>query len=115
MIGSGTAGTFTGVARYMKENDCRVCMLSRSKRKDRCWAADKPGKHKVEGIGASFIPKNFDPSVCDEVMMVTDDDAFDMVKAAGGERRRAGRLERRGERVCGVADCASGWEQGSAS
>jgi cysteine synthase A len=40
----------------------------------------KPGPHKVEGIGASFVPKTFDPSVCDEVMMVSDNDAFEMVK-----------------------------------
>jgi cysteine synthase A len=38
------------------------------------------GEHKVEGIGASFIPKNFDPSVVDEIMMVKDLEAFDMVK-----------------------------------
>jgi len=35
-----------------------------------------PGPHKVEGIGASFIPKNFDRSVCDEILMVYDEDAF---------------------------------------
>ncbi|MGD0600357.1 MAG: cysteine synthase family protein [Terriglobales bacterium] len=40
----------------------------------------KPGPHKVEGIGSSFIPKNFDSSVCDEIMMVTDVQAFGMVK-----------------------------------
>jgi cysteine synthase len=40
----------------------------------------QPGPHKVEGIGSSFIPKNFDRTVCDEVMMVTDDQAFGMVK-----------------------------------
>jgi cysteine synthase len=40
----------------------------------------KPGKHKVEGIGSSFIPGNFDARVCDEIIMVTDQDAFDMVK-----------------------------------
>ena len=40
----------------------------------------KPGKHKVEGIGSSFIPKNFDPTVCDGVLMVTDEEAFAMVK-----------------------------------
>jgi cysteine synthase A len=40
----------------------------------------QPGPHKVEGIGASFIPKNFDPSVCDEVLMVNDDEAFGTVK-----------------------------------
>ena len=55
----------------------------------------KPGPHKVEGIGASFIPKTFDRSVCDEVMMVMDDEAFGMVKDAGGAGRRAGGLERR--------------------
>ena len=43
----------------------------------------KPGPHKVEGIGSSFIPKNFDRSVCDEVMMVTDVQAFGMVKDTG--------------------------------
>jgi cysteine synthase len=40
----------------------------------------EPGPHKVEGIGNSFIPGNFDPSVCDEVLMVTDEQAFGMVK-----------------------------------
>jgi cysteine synthase A len=45
----------------------------------------QPGPHKVEGIGASFIPKTFDRSVCDEVMMVTDDDAFDTVKALAAQ------------------------------
>ena len=40
----------------------------------------KPGPHKVEGIGASFVPTTFDRSVCDEVMMVSDKDAFEMVK-----------------------------------
>jgi cysteine synthase A len=40
----------------------------------------EPGPHKVEGIGASFIPKTFDGSVCDEVMKVTDEDAFATVK-----------------------------------
>jgi cysteine synthase A len=45
----------------------------------------KPGPHKVEGIGASFIPKNFDRSVCDEVMMVTDEQAFGMVKRLAAE------------------------------
>jgi cysteine synthase A len=40
-----------------------------------------PGPHKVEGIGASFIPKTFDRSVCDAVLMVTDEQAFGMVKS----------------------------------
>ncbi len=40
----------------------------------------RPGPHKVEGIGASFIPATFDRSVCDEVIMVSDKDAFGTVK-----------------------------------
>src|SRR5207302_502515 len=47
--------------------------------------AFKAGPHKVEGIGASFIPKNFDRTVCDEVMMVTDEQAFGMVKRLAAE------------------------------
>jgi cysteine synthase A len=43
-------------------------------------AGGQPGPHKVEGIGVSFIPKTFDASVCDEVIMVTDEDAFETVK-----------------------------------
>jgi cysteine synthase A len=39
-----------------------------------------PGPHKVEGIGASFIPKNFDRAVCDEILMVNDENSFNTVK-----------------------------------
>jgi cysteine synthase A len=79
VIGSGTAGTFTGVARYLKERLPRVhtCAVETQ---GSVLGGGQPGKHKVEGIGASFIPKNFDSRVCDEIIMVTDVDAFDTVK-----------------------------------
>jgi cysteine synthase A len=78
VIGSGTAGTFTGLARYLKERLPRVltCVVETQ---GSVLGGGKPGKHKVEGIGASFIPRNFDRSVCDEIMMVTDEDAFNTV------------------------------------
>jgi len=78
-IGSGTAGTFTGVARYMKERLPRVHTVA-VETEGSVLGGGKPGPHKVEGIGASFVPRNFDRSVCDEVMMVTDEQAFGMVK-----------------------------------
>jgi len=78
-IGSGTAGTFTGVARYMKERLPRVHTVA-VETEGSVLGGGKPGPHKVEGIGASFVPGNFDRSVCDEVMMVTDEQAFGMVK-----------------------------------
>lgn len=79
VIGSGTAGTFTGVARYLKEGLPRVIAVA-VETQGSVLGGGKPGKHKVEGIGSSFVPKNFDPSVCDEVFMVTDPQAFGMVK-----------------------------------
>jgi cysteine synthase A len=78
VLGSGTAGTFTGVARFMKEKLPRVLTVA-VETQGSVLGGGPPGKHKVEGIGASFIPKNFDPTVCDEILMVTDQNAFDTV------------------------------------
>jgi cysteine synthase A len=78
-VGSGTAGTFTGLARFLKERLPKVHTVA-VETQGSVLGGGQPGPHKVEGIGASFIPGNFDASVCDEIMMVTDDEAFDMVK-----------------------------------
>lgn len=80
ILGCGTCGTFTGVARYVKEKLPRALTVV-VETQGSVLAGGQPGPHKVEGIGASFIPKTFDRSVCDEIMMVSDDDAFDTVKA----------------------------------
>ena len=79
VVGSGTAGTFTGVARFMKEHLSKVWTVA-VETQGSVLGGGKPGPHKVEGIGASFIPKNFDSSVCDEIIAVNDVDAFGMVK-----------------------------------
>ena len=80
IVGCGTCGTFTGVARYVKERLPRAFTVV-VETQGSVLAGGQPGPHRVEGIGASFIPKTFDRSVCDEIMMVPDDDAFDMVKS----------------------------------
>ena len=78
-IGCGTAGTFTGIARYLKERIKKVhCVAVETQ--GSILGGGPAGPHKVEGIGNSFIPGNFDRSVCDEVFMVTDPQAFGMVK-----------------------------------
>jgi cysteine synthase A len=79
VIGSGTAGTFTGLARFLKKKLPRVLAIA-VETQGSILGGGPPGKHKVEGIGASFIPGNFDRSVCDEILMVSDKDAFDTVK-----------------------------------
>jgi len=78
VIGVGTGGTFTGVARYMKEKNPAIhCVAVETQ--GSVLQGGKPGPHKVEGIGSSFIPKTFDGDVCDEIIMVSDKDAFAMV------------------------------------
>ena len=84
VLGCGTAGTFSGVARFLKEKLPRVLGVA-VETQGSILGGGKPGPHKVEGIGSSFIPKTFDPSVCDEVMMVMDDDAFSTVKALAAQ------------------------------
>jgi len=79
ILGCGTCGTFTGVARYLKERLPRVLAYA-VETQGSILGGGPPGPHKVEGIGASFIPRTFDASVCDEVLMVQDDEAFGMVK-----------------------------------
>ena len=79
-LGCGTSGTFSGVARYLKEKLPHVLTVA-VETQGSVLGGGQPGPHKVEGIGASFIPKTFDNSVCDEVMKVMDDDAFDTVKS----------------------------------
>jgi cysteine synthase A len=79
VLGCGTCGTFSGVARYLKEHIPGVHAVA-VETQGSILAGGEPGPHKVEGIGVSFIPKTFNASVCDEIIAVTDDDAFGTVK-----------------------------------
>jgi len=79
VIGVGTGGTFTGVARYLKERLKYVrCVAVETE--GSILGGGPPGPHKVEGIGASFMPKSFDRALADEIVMVSDVNAFQMVK-----------------------------------
>jgi len=84
VLGCGTSGTFSGVARFLKDKAPHVLAVA-VETQGSVLGGGKPGPHKVEGIGASFIPKTFDRSVCDEVLMVTDDDAFGTVKSLAAQ------------------------------
>jgi cysteine synthase A len=78
VIGSGTGGTFTGVARFMKQR-LPNCLCYAVEGQGSILGGGPPGDHRVEGIGASFIPKTFDFAVCDGVLMARDSEAFGMV------------------------------------
>ena len=84
VLGCGTCGTFSGVARLLKEKSPHVLAVA-VETQGSTLGGGQSGPHKVEGIGTSFTPKTFDPSVCDEVMMVNDDEAFSMVKTLAAQ------------------------------
>lgn len=75
VIGVGTGGTFTGVARFMKEKSPKIYCVA-VETQGSILGGGPPGPHKVEGIGSSFIPKTFDSNVCDEIIAVNDENAF---------------------------------------
>ncbi len=80
VLGAGTGGTFTGVARYVKERNPRCLCIAVESQGSVLGGKTEKVEHRVEGIGASFIPKTFDGSLADEVIMVYDDPAFKMVR-----------------------------------
>jgi cysteine synthase A len=84
VAGVGTGGTFSGVARLLKEKDHNILTVA-VETEGSVLQGGAPGPHKVEGIGASFIPGTFDAEVADEIVQVTDADAFAMVKRLASE------------------------------
>jgi len=84
VLGCGTCGTFTGVARFLKERTPSTLAFA-VETQGSVLGGGPPGPHKVEGIGNTFTPETFDPSVCDEVIKVMDDEAFATVKALAAQ------------------------------
>jgi cysteine synthase A len=84
ICGVGTGGTFSGIARFLKERNPRALTVA-VETEGSILQGGPPGKHRVEGIGVSFIPETFHRDVCDRVLMVSDDDAFAMVKRLAAE------------------------------
>ncbi|MEO6982700.1 MAG: cysteine synthase family protein [Edaphobacter sp.] len=82
--GIGSAGTFTGVARFLKARRPSVMNVA-VETQGSVLQGGLPGRHRVEGIGVSFVPVTFDRSVCDRIVKVMDDPAFAMVKRLAAE------------------------------
>jgi cysteine synthase A len=82
--GVGSGGAFSGVARFLKEKNAAVITVA-VETEGSILQGGTPGKHKVEGIGVSFIPETFHREVCDRIVKVTDKDAFTMVKRLAAE------------------------------
>ena len=84
VLGIGSARTFTGIARFLKKRLPHVLTVA-VETQGSVLQGGSSGPHKVEGIGVSFVPATFDRTVCDRIVRVMDDDAFDMVKRMAAE------------------------------
>ncbi len=86
VAGVGTGGTVTGVGRYLREQNPNVRIVAAEPASSPVLSGGKAGAHKIQGIGAGFVPDVLDTTVYDEVIPVSNEDAFLTA-------RRIGRLE----------------------
>lgn len=89
VAGVGTGGTITGTGRYLKEQNPAVKVVAVEPATSAVLSGGKPGAHGLQGIGAGFIPEVLDTRVYDEVITVTNEDAFALGRELG---RREGVL-----------------------
>ncbi|MDU5657228.1 cysteine synthase A [Negativicoccus succinicivorans] len=85
VAGVGTGGTVTGVGRFLKEKDADVKVFAVEPSTSPLLTEGKAGSHKIQGIGANFIPKVLDQAVYDEVLTVTNEDAIAATQALARE------------------------------
>lgn len=85
VAGVGTGGTITGVARYLKEQNPDIQVVAVEPYSSPVLSGGVPGPHKIQGIGAGFVPKVFDFGVIDEIFKVKDEQAFDTSRTLARE------------------------------
>ena len=99
VAGVGTGGTISGVGRYLKEQNTSIRIVAVEPASSPLLSQGHAGPHGLQGIGANFVPGNYDSSVVDEIVTVTDEDAY-----------RTGRLLARTEGVmAGITSGAALW------
>lgn len=76
VAGVGTGGTISGVGATLKKYNPAVKIVAVEPEDSPVLSGGKPGPHKIQGIGAGFVPKNYNPAVVDEVMLISNDDAI---------------------------------------
>jgi cysteine synthase A len=83
VAGIGTGGTITGVGNYLKSKDPDVKVVAVEPSASPVLSEGHAGSHKIQGIGAGFVPKVLDTKVYDEIITVDNDDAFELGKEIG--------------------------------
>lgn len=83
VAGVGTGGTVTGAGKYLKEKNSAVKVIAMEPAASPVLSTGKAGPHKIQGIGAGFVPEVLDTKVYDEVLTVENDRAFELGKLIG--------------------------------
>jgi len=76
VAGVGTGGTVSGVGAYLKEKNPNIKIIAVEPADSPVLSGGAPGPHKIQGIGAGFVPKNYDANVVDEIIQVSNDNAI---------------------------------------
>ena len=81
VAGVGTGGTVTGIGKYIKSQNPNAKIVAVEPATSAVLSGKKPGPHKIQGIGAGFVPKVLDLDIVDEIIPVENDDAFNASRA----------------------------------
>ncbi|KAF8732891.1 hypothetical protein HU200_015240 [Digitaria exilis] len=85
VAGSGTGGTVSGVGKYLKMKNPALKVICVEPAESPVISGGKPSRHKIQGVGPGFVPKNLDTSVIDEIITVTAEDAMANAKRLARE------------------------------
>lgn len=97
VAGVGTGGTITGAGKRLKEHDKNIMLVAVQPSKSPVLTGGAPGGHKIQGIGANFIPEIFDNSIIDEILSIDEDTAYSYAR----------RMAREEGILCGISSGAN--------